>query len=263
MFTIQDYVVPETLEEAYRILKAKRNNTILGGCAFLRMGSQRIGTAIDLAKLNLDFIKEYDQTIEIGAMTALRELETSPVLQSYFNGLVPQAVANIVGVQLRNTVTVGGTVYSRYGFSDLITALLCLEAEVELFKAGRISLEQFLEKGAEKDILVKVIIPKTNRKAAFKAMRNSQSDYAIVNVAVSKEGGQWLLVAGARPGRAIIAREASRYLTSSQLSPEDIDHVSDLAIRELTFGSNMRASQKYREAVCKVLFKRAIGEVLS
>ncbi|MBZ4652930.1 MAG: molybdopterin dehydrogenase FAD-binding [Peptococcaceae bacterium] len=263
MFTIQDYVVPGTLEEAYRILTAKRNNTILGGCGFLRLGSQRIGTAIDLTNLNLNFIEEYDQVIEIGAMTTFRDLETSPLLKGYFNGLLPQAVKHIVGVQLRNIVTVGGTVYSRYGFSDLITALLSLEAEVELFKTGRVSLENFLENASEKDILVKVIIPKTAKKAVFNSMRNSQSDYAIVNVAVSKEGDRWLLVAGARPHRAKIARKASLFLANSSLSSEDIEHAANLAISELTFGSNMRASQKYRETVCKVLLKRAIGEVLA
>lgn len=263
MISIKNYALPETLDEAYKILNEKRNNTILGGCAFLRMGSKKIGTAIDLSKLNLNFINENEKNIEIGAMTTFREIETSPILKKYFNGLLPESVSNIVGIQLRNIVTVGATVYARYGFSDLITALLSLDTEVILQNGGQVSLEEFLEKGSKKDILIKLVINKDARKAAFQMMRNSKSDYAILNVAVSKNDGEWKVVVGARPQRAKIAKEASLYLAKSNLTSEEIEQAAILAASELSFGSNMRASKEYREAICKVLVKRAITEVLS
>lgn len=75
MFTITDLVQPENLAEAYQILTDKRNNTILGGCAFLKMGKKQINKGIDLTKLNLNYIREQDGFIVIGAMTSLRELE--------------------------------------------------------------------------------------------------------------------------------------------------------------------------------------------
>ncbi|CAH2212510.1 FAD binding domain-containing protein [Tepidibacter aestuarii] len=262
MISIQNYVFPETLEEAYNILKSKRNNTVLGGCSFLRMGSKNIGTAIDLSKINLNYIKECDEIIEIGAMATFREIETCPVLTKYFSGVLSQSVKNIVGVQLRNNVTIGGTVYSKYGFSDLITALLSLDTDVVLYNAGRISLEEFLEKSFEKDILTKIIIPKTNKKSVFKSMRNSSSDYAVLNVAVSKENTDFKIVVGARPQRAKIAKEASIYLGKSKLTDEDIELASNIAVKELNFGSNMRGSKEYREAICKALIKRAVMEVL-
>lgn len=262
MITIQNYVLPETLEEAYNILNEKRNNTILGGCAFLRMGSKRIGTAIDLSKLNLNSIKENEETIEIGGMITFREVETSPILEKYFDGILSKSVKKIVGVQLRNIVTVGSTVYSRYGFSDFLTALLSLDAQVVLYKAGKMSLEEFLEKGSQKDLLTKVIIPKTDRKAAFQTMRNSESDYAILNVAVSKIDNDWKIVVGARPQRAKIAKEASLYLSKSNLTESDIEQASILAADELTFGRNMRASKEYRKHICSVLVKRAVLEVI-
>lgn len=262
MIVIQNYESPQTLEEAYRLLNNNKSNTILGGCAYLRMGSKNIETAIDLAKLHLNFIYEKDETIEIGAMTTFREIETSSILKKYFCGILPESVKNIIGVQFRNIVTIGGTVYSRYGFSDLITALLSLDAEVVLYDKGRISLEQFLEAGSPKDILVKIIIPKTDRKAAFQMMRNSKSDYAILNVAVSNKENDWKIVVGARPNRAQIAKEASEYLSKDNLREEDIDFAAEHTVKELTFGSNMRGSKEYREAICKVLVKRAIMEVL-
>ena len=50
MFTIREYAMPETLDEAYTILKSRKGNQILGGCAWLRLGKKRINIAVDLTK---------------------------------------------------------------------------------------------------------------------------------------------------------------------------------------------------------------------
>ena len=258
MYTIQNYVMPKSIEEAYKVLHMKKNNTLLGGCGFLRMGKKSIGTAIDLSKLKLDDITEDESTIEIGGMTSLRAIETSPILLKCFDGILPESVKNIVGIQFRNTALVGATVYSRYGFSDLNTALLSLETEVELHRTGRMPLEVFLEKGASKDILTKIRISKQERKASFQMLRNSAGDYALLNIAVSREGQHWKIAVGARPGRAILAEKASTYLSESQLTEEDFEKAAVLASEELSFGTNMRASGEYRKAICKVLVRRGI-----
>jgi len=73
MFTVKELVQPKTIEEAYNILTSRNNNTILGGTAFLRMSSKKIGTAVDLSKFELNYIKEQNNYIEIGAFTTLRD----------------------------------------------------------------------------------------------------------------------------------------------------------------------------------------------
>ncbi|WP_411681958.1 FAD binding domain-containing protein [Clostridium thailandense] len=262
MFTIQKLVQSETIEEAYKLLIEKKSNTVIGGSAFLRMGSKRIGTAIDLSKLNLNYIKDYSDYIEIGAMTTFRDIETNNELKKYFNGLLPKSVSNIIGVQFRNVVTVGATVYSKYGFSDFITALLSLDVDVELCETGRISLEEFLNMPYKKDILTKIFIKKNNTKACYKDFRNSISDYPILNVAVSSTDSQWKIVVGARPRGAGIAKNASLELSKGSLTDKEIDNAANMASEELAFGSNMRAEGEYRKAICKVLVKRAVMEVL-
>lgn len=262
MFTVMNLVQPETLEEAYSILASRKNNTVLGGCAFLRMTSKKIGTAIELSKLNLDYIKEVDDYIEIGATTNFRELEVNELINRYFNGVLGQAVKDIIGVQFRNVVTIGATVFSKYGFSDLIPALLALDTEVELFKGGRMSLEEFLNKPYEKDILTKILIKKNQRKAIYKNLRNSVSDYPILNVVVSELDNKWTVVVGARPFRAKIAKMACEELNKGNLNDEDIHKAASIAAEELSFGSNMRGSAEYRKSICQVLIKRAIKEVL-
>lgn len=262
MFTIQQYALPETLEEAYQLLTAKRNNVVLGGCAFLKMSKKKIATAIDLSKLALDFIEEKENTIEIGAMTTFRSLETSPCLKQNFNGIIPKSIENIIGVQFRNVVTIGGTVFSRYGFSDLITGLLALEVDVELYHGGIMPLETFLKNGTSKDILVKIILHKNSRIASYQMMRNSVADYPILNAAVSKKENDWKIVVGARPRRAEIAVRASEYLNSNEINEKVIGEAAKMVVEELAFGTNMRGQKFYRQAIVAPLVKRGIMEVL-
>ena len=263
MFTLMELVQPQSLEEAYEILIKRKNNIVIGGSAFLRMGEKRIGTGIDLSNLNLNLIEETSDYIEIGAMTTLRDLEVSEVLNKYFNGVISKSVKDIIGVQFRNVVTVGGSVFSKYGFSDLIVALLTLDTEVELYKGGKVKLEDFLNKKYEKDILVKLYIKKNNSKAIYKCMRNSRSDYPILNIAISKDANNFKICVGARPQRATIAKKASEFISNNILNEENILLASEMACEELVFGSNMRASKEYRKAICKTLVKTALVEVSS
>lgn len=263
MFTLMELVQPTSLEEAYEILTKRKNNVVIGGSAFLRMGKKRIGTGIDLSALNLNLIEESSDYIEIGAMTTLRDLEVNPILNKYFDGVLPKSVRDIIGIQFRNVVTVGGSVFSRYGFSDLIVGLLALETEVELYNGGRMLLEEFLNKNYEKDILVKLYIKKNNANAVYKCMRNSRSDYPILNISVSKTDNNFKICVGARPQRATVAYKASEFLSNNELNEENIIKASEIASEELVFGSNMRASKEYRKAVCKSLVKNALMEVSS
>lgn len=262
MFTVQKLAQPQSLDEAYDLLTAQRNNVLLGGCAFLRLGSQRIGTAIDLSHCNLAYIEETPEEIFLGAMSTLRDVETYPALRSNFDGVLSKAVANIIGVQFRQIATVGASVFSKYGFSDLIPALLALDTDVQLFMGGRLPLAAFLRNPYRKDILTKIIIKKNSRTAAYQQMRNSHSDFPLLNVAVSELDGNWRIVVGARPGRARFARRAADVLATDGVAPENIAFAAQVAAGELPFGTNTRATATYRKALCETLVRRAVTEVL-
>lgn len=74
MLTINEYRKVESLEEAYE-LNQKKNNKIIAGGVWMKIGDRRIATAIDLSGLGLDQITETDTEFVIGAMTTLREIE--------------------------------------------------------------------------------------------------------------------------------------------------------------------------------------------
>lgn len=263
MFTAKEYAIPANIDEAYKTLMARNTNYIVGGCAWLRMGNRRMTTAVDLSACGLDFINETEDAVEIGAMTSYRTVETSPILKKYFGGSVARCVEPIIGTQFRNTVTVGGSVFGRYGFSDFLTTLLALDTYVVLYKAGEIPLIQFMDMSyRSKDIIVKIVIKKNGAKESYQHFRNSQSDFPVVNLALSKTSDHCVVTVGARSAKAMIAKKTSEYLSQADWS--DIDTVIKNAqqlIEEVPFTSNMRASADYRRHICKILLKRAIREV--
>ncbi len=262
MLAIKAIIRPTSLEEAFDLVQ-DNSCRILGGGAFLRLSNDlTIQKAVDLESLDLKGITEYEDHFEIGAMTSIRALETHDGLNHYFNHFLSDAVGHIVGVQLRNIATVGGTIYPKYGFSDLITSLLALDTTVVLVDK-EMPLTEFLETPIKNNIIRCIKISKNNEQTCFKMVRNSKADFAMLNIAVSKSNNCYKISVGARPSVASLAYKAMAYLNSCDvLTEEHIDETAILAMDELSFGDNRLASGFYRKAMCKVMIKRALMEVL-
>ena len=258
MFTIKNYAVVETLEEAYE-LNQKKNNVVLGGIAWLKMGERNIQTAIDLSKLGLDTIEEDENSFKIGCMCTLRQLETNESLNSYFDGIIKKSLVHIVGVQFRNCATIGGSLYSRFGFSDILTSLLALDTYVELYKGGIIPLSAYKDMSYDNDILVRIVINKDNRKATYLTQRNSATDIPTLAVAVSNLNGKWNLVIGARPQKATLVEYTSNL--SEVPTKEEVENLINYVMVNIKFSSNIRASKEYRMLVAKAFIKRGISEI--
>ena len=262
MFSFKNYLAVTTLEEAYNELLKNKKNIVLGGTSYLRMGNVSYNTAIDLSNLDLNYIREEGEYIYIGAMTSFRDLETNEITQKIFDGILDKCVRGIIGVQFRTNVTVGATVFSKYGFSDLIPTLLSMGATVVLYNGGEISLEDYLkEEGLRRDILVEVKVRKDGR-GSFQSIRKSKTDYAITNVCVTKTEAGIRAAIGVRPGKAVLSYRAMDILNSNEITDEIIDKACEAMSEEISFGSNMRGTGEYRRAVSKNLLKRAIKEVL-
>ncbi len=259
---IQRYVRPKSLDEAYSLVRDEKG-FLLGGGAWSRMNSRTVELAVDLSSLDLDYIKSSGSRVEIGAMTTARDIETSAELQKRLGSILSDAVAHIVGVQLRNIITVGGTVAGKYGFSDLLTALLALDAKVGLYGDGEVPIEEFLgAKSNEPKLVEKVIIETGDVKAAYASVRKSRTDFAALNAAAVRRNGSWRVAVGARPGSAQLSAEAAKQLGSEKTpSEESAKQAGEAAASELSFGSDLRGSADYREQICSVLVKRAIMEV--
>ena len=239
MLTIREYKKAESLEEAYA-LNQKKSNRVIGGMIWLKMETLNVGTAIDLSGLGLDTIEETDTEFRIGAMASLRALELHEGLAAYTNGAMR--------VQLRNLATVGGSLYSRFGFSDVLTMFLVLDAQVELYKGGIVPLSEYAERPKDRDILVRVIVPKRKAKFNYQSVRISQTDIPVLTCASVKDENGYRFAIGARPARAqIYAQPVDR--TAEQMA--------EVVRAEIKIGSSLRGSAEYRRHLAGVLVRRA------
>lgn len=163
MFYYNQYVRAQSLDEAYELYQ-KKPNFVLGGMLWLKMKNKTLGTAIDLCDLGLDQIDEDENEFRIGAYATLRQIETHEALNAYTHGAIAESVRHIVGVQFRNVATVGGSIWGRFGFSDVMTIFRALGAKVRLHKAGIMDLDEFAAlPRTTRDVLVSVIVPKMQR----------------------------------------------------------------------------------------------------
>ena len=181
-------------------------------------------------------------------MVTLHQLETSPVLRESFGTLFADCTRHIVGVQFRNCATLGGSVAARFGFSDILTALLALDCQVELVRAGEMPLRQYVETERDRDVLVRVYIRKNGARAAYRSVRNSATDLPTLTCALSERGGAYRAVIGARPALPRVLEGGS--LEELLLQAE-----------ELPYGTNLRGSADYRRHLAAVLLKRTWNDL--
>lgn len=257
MLTIKNYVRPQTLEEACQLAQ-KRTNVVLGGMLWLKMQNRTVNTAIDLCDLGLDQVTEEEDGFHIGAMVSLRTLETHEVLNGLTQGAFADAVRHIVGVQFRNVATLGGSLYGRFGFSDVLTLFEVLDARVRLHRLGEMSIAAFAElPRGTRDILVEVIVPNKPMSVRYLSQRNTATDFPTLACAISSIGGSYLCAIGARPAKAVSFADETGILAGG-ITEESARTFGEWIAEQAEFGSNLRAGAEYRKKICAVLVRRGL-----
>ena len=276
MFYYNQYVRAQSLDEAYELYQ-KKPNFVLGGMLWLKMKNKTLGTAIDLCDLGLDQIYEDENEFRIGAYATLRQIETHEALNAYTHGAIAESVRHIVGVQFRNVATVGGSIWGRFGFSDVMTIFRALGAKVQLHKAGIMDLDEFAAlPRTTRDVLVSVIVPKNAKGVVYLSQRNQSTDFPVLTCAVANRSGRYVAVIGASPYMAEpvwdeegildcladAKTDGNAALTDNSESNAKIDKFAGYVAEHIRFGSNIRAGAEYREIICRVLTRRAVTQSL-
>jgi len=243
----------ESLKDAYT-LNQKRSSVIIGGMMWLKMSNFYKMTVIDLSALGLNKIEEDEREFRIGCMCSLRQLELHQGLHAYFDGVFKECTRAIVGTQFRNTATVGGSVFGRYGFSDILTCLMMLDTYVQLYQGGIVTLQEFAEMKRDRDVLVRIIIKKDGRRCAYTSQRQSKTDFPVIACAVAKKENTCYISVGARPHKAKLA-------VVSLADGQDSGEAARLAAEQMEFQSNQRASGEYRRHLAEVYIRRMIEQL--
>lgn len=243
-----------SLEEAYKLVKQSPRNKVVGGGLWLKKGGAEVDTLIDLSLLGLDKIEDRKDYVEVGAMVTQREFELSKLVPE----MARKAVKSIMGPGFRNVATIGGSIYGKYGFSDVVTGLLGYKVDIVFYPEAVVSLLDYVKKpGFYDGILTHVRIYKENVKAFFKKVEITALDYPILNVAVTK-GKEYRVVVGSRPLVALRCEKAEAYLNEGG---KDFAKAAEIAVEELKFGDSIATKGEYRKQLALTYVRRGLEEV--
>lgn len=250
----KSFLRASSLEEAYKLVKESPRNKIVAGGLWLKKGNADVDTLIDLSLLGLDKIEDKKDYVEVGAMVSQRELEKSPLVPE----VIREATKAIMGPAFREIATVGGSVYGKYGFSDIITVLLAHHVELVFYPDAVITLDEYVKKpGFYDGILTNIRIFKDKNKAYFKKVEITALDYPILNVAVVK-GKEYKVVVGSRPLVAALCENSMKYLNEGG---KDFAKAAELAVEELKFGDSIATKSAYRKQLALTYVRRGLEEV--
>ena len=133
-----------------------------------------------------------------------------------------------------------------------MTLLLALDCTVELYQGGdqtvQVPIAEFCRMKPDNSILTAVHIHKTGRQIAYQSFRNTETDFPVLAVAVSRLDSSYCAAVGARPTRAMA------------VTAEQVDQLIEKA-QALPYGDNLRASAEYRTMLAGVLIRRAAEEL--
>lgn len=252
------YYQPTSLADAYQKLKESEKNALIAGGLWMKKMDGNYDTLIDLACLGLNKISEDEKYVRVGAMVSLREFETCPITRSLAGGMSSFAVSEVMGPAFRNLATIGGSIFGRYPFSDVITGLLTLDVTLKLYPEQEMSLEEYLSYRGKPDfIITEILIKKEKSKSFYKKVKSTVLDFPLLNIAVTCRNYELYIAVGSRPMTAALARKAMEAYKAGK-SPEE---VGAIAAEELSFAASNNISKEYRLDLCKVYVARGIKEV--
>ena len=238
MISFNNYVRPKTIEEAYELNQSIKN-VVGSGMMWLHLSNSEYDTYIDLCDLGLNQIEENEEYFKIGSMVTLSELENYEPFKKYFSNSFEECLKHIVGVQFRNSATIGGSICAKLAFSDVITLLLPLDVKLVFYNQKEILLIDYLSNKNTRDILEYIIIPKKKIAISYKSVRKTFTDLPILNVCGIKTEEGYKFAVGSRPAIAVLVNENE----------------------EVSFGSNQRGSAEYRKHLYEVLKTRITEEL--
>lgn len=263
MMNIRHYHVPDTTDEAYELFKQQGKNRLLAGGAWLKFTKHPIDHLIDLKDLDLAGIQMRGDMLTIGAMTPLQSVVTDPLSADMPGHALSDALRHIMGPAVRNIATLGGSVMGRFGFSDVITVLLALDARLIFHQGGEMSMTTFLGKRPfGKDILKTVLIPTDFDHTWFHKVSTTRLDFATLNIAIAKTRRGIRIAIGSRPQMAVLAEQAMAFLDEQEAMDKSVaEKAADLVCDEIAFSSDTRASGEYRKTLAREYVSRGLKEV--
>lgn len=278
-----EYLTPQTLEEAVALLGkyGGEAKVLSGGQSLIPLMKLRLaspGYLVDINRIpGLQYIKEVDGSLRIGALTREADLEASDLVRSKYPLLFDTAGV-IADPLVRNMATVCGNLAHGDPANDHPATMLALEAEVvavgpkgqRKIPVASFFTGLFTTALAPDEVLTEIRIPAPPPRSggAYLKMERKVGDFATAAVAaqvtldsggVCQRVGIGLTNVGPTP---IKAARAEGFLRGRRPDAAAIKQAAQLAAEASQPSSNLRGPAEYKRDLVRVLTARALTRAL-
>jgi carbon-monoxide dehydrogenase medium subunit len=276
-----DYVAPRTLPEAVAELvkHGQEAKVLAGGHSLIPLMKLRLSTPsflVDIGRINnLNYIREEDGHIVIGALTTHHDIQFSELIRRKLP-LLSSAASQIGDPQVRNRGTIGGAAAHADPFGDFPTCLVTLDAHLQVagqrgersVAAKDFFVDTFTSALEPNEIVreIRIATPPEGSKGTYLKFSRRSQDWAIVAVAaqVTVDGHQVKNVAigltgmGSTPVRASHVEQALRGKAGHE---DEIRAAAEKAAEGTNPSQDLNGSPDYRRHLARVLTRRALEDV--
>ncbi len=277
-----EYFEPKSLEEALSLLaKHGTEAKVIAGGTDVMVDikyKEEPGCLINIKKIpGLTKIQENGGSLRIGALTTIRELETSTILRDKL-AVLWESSHQFASLQIRNTATIGGNICRASPSGETLAPLLVLEATGKCVFADGEKSQPFTSffQGPGKSVLgakgllteIDVPYPAPGSKSVYlkHAVRGAM-DIAMVGVAVmitpdgSKNNIQDVRIGlGAVAPTPVRATKTEALLRGKALSAELLKEAGALAASEASPIDDQRSSAENRRWIVEALTRRGLAQ---
>jgi aerobic carbon-monoxide dehydrogenase medium subunit len=277
-----DYYAPTSLDEAIKLLSEHGDTAkiLAGGQSLIPAMRFRLSTPevlIDINRIeNLEYIKEVNGHLAIGALTREAALDKSALIQAKYP-LLADTARVISDPLVRNLATMGGNLAHADPANDHPATVLSYSAKVVAVgpKGERtIAIDDFFtglfENSLAKGEILKEIqipTPPSNSGGCYLKIERKVGDYAVAAVAVqlTLEGD---LCKAIRIGLTNVstvpmrAKNAEAALLGQSVTEDNIKAASVAAGQECEPSADLRGSVEYKRDLVRVITKRAIRQAI-
>jgi carbon-monoxide dehydrogenase medium subunit len=214
--------------------------------------------------------------MRIGALASINEIEISPLVREHYP-LLAEACHVVANIRIRNMATIGGNLAHGDHQSDPPTALVALDACVELMSARttrQVKLCDFLLGSYETtlgpgELISAVLVPPpardmTGRYIKFTTGSSEERPCAGVAALVQMDNGicrELRLAVGAVSPRPIRVAAAEQLAHDRMLTESLIDGIAAEAARAVDPVDDLRGPAEYKRHLVGVLVRRLIAAV--
>jgi carbon-monoxide dehydrogenase medium subunit len=276
-----DLIEPATLSEACAVIASDDDaKVIAGGTALLILIKH--GIFVPRTLVNLKKIKDageigYDpQTgLRIGALASIYDAESSPLVREHYP-MLAEACHSVANIRIRNMATLGGNIAHGDYQSDPPTALVALDARVEITGPSatrRLNLADFLrgsyETALEPGELVSALtVPPADdlRGVYIKFTTGSSEERPCAGVAALARMHDGVcrelrLVIGAVSPRPVRVHSAEEMARGEKLTTALLEQLGAEARQSVDPIDDLRGPAEYKRHLVGVLARRAVAAI--